>query len=141
LINEGNILLLGDFNARTTTNQAILLSNDSNHNPLCIVEDLILANRYNRNSENLTENLFGIELVKLCSFQDLIICNGVMKWPNSNWMTCINGIGSNVVDYVIYDVPISNQIINFDLLNDHDPGSDHRPLTPNSKLHHAQKTS
>ena len=33
LKNEGNILLLGDFNARTTTNQDTLLSNDSNHNP------------------------------------------------------------------------------------------------------------
>jgi len=33
--NEGHsILMLGDFNAKTTTNQAIILSNDSNPNPL-----------------------------------------------------------------------------------------------------------
>jgi hypothetical protein len=129
LRNEGNILLLGDFNARTATNQAILLSNDSNHNPLWLDEDLVLANSYKRSSEDLTENLFGTELVKLCSSQDLIICNGVMKWPNSNQMTCIHGLGSSVMDYVIFDIPISNQIVTFDLLNDHEPNSDHRPLT------------
>jgi hypothetical protein len=49
LRNEGSILLLGDFNARTATNQAIILSNDSNPNPLWLDEDLVLANRYKRN--------------------------------------------------------------------------------------------
>jgi hypothetical protein len=45
-------------------------------------------------------------------------------------MTCIHGLDSSVVDYVISDIPISNQIVTFDLLNDHQPNSDHRPLTP-----------
>jgi hypothetical protein len=121
--------LLGDFNARTATNQATLLSNDSNHNPLWLDEDLVLSNSYKRRFEDLIENLFGTELVKLCSSQDLIIFNGVMKWPNSNQMTCIHGLGSSVIDYVIYDIPVSNQIVTFDLLNDHEPDSDHRPLT------------
>ena len=52
-----------------------------------------------------------------------------MKWPNSNQMTCIHGIGSNVVDYVICDIPVSNRITTFDFLNDHEPDSDHKPLT------------
>jgi hypothetical protein len=92
LKNEGSILLLGDFNLRTATNQATLLSNDSNHNHVWLDDDLILANIYKRYSEDLTENLFGTELVKLCSSQDLIICNGLKKWPNSNKMTCIHGL-------------------------------------------------
>jgi hypothetical protein len=79
LKNEGNILLLGDFNARTTTKQDTLLSNDSNHNPLWLDEDIVLSNSYKRSSEDLIENLFGTKLVKLYSSQDLIICNGVMK--------------------------------------------------------------
>jgi hypothetical protein len=77
----------------------------------------------------LIKNLFGTKLIKLCSSQDLIICNGLMKWLKSNQMTCIHGIGSSVMDYVISDIPIYNQIVNFDLLNDHEPNSDHRPLT------------
>jgi hypothetical protein len=44
-------------------------------------------------------------------------------------MTCIHGLGSSVVDYVIFDIPVSNQITTFDLLNDHEPDSDHKPLT------------
>jgi hypothetical protein len=41
LRNEGSILLLGDFNARTATNQAIILRNDSNPNLLGLEINLI----------------------------------------------------------------------------------------------------
>jgi hypothetical protein len=129
LRNEGNILLLEDFNARTTTKQATLLSIGSNHNPLWLDEDLVLSNSYKRISEDLIENLFRTELAKISISQDLIIFNGVIKWPNSNQMTCIHGIGSSVIDYVISDIPVSNQIQTFDLLNDHELDSDHKPLT------------
>ena len=56
-----------------------------------------------------------------------------MKWPNSNQMTCIHVLGSSVVDYVISDIPASNQITTFNLLNDHEPHSDHKTLTPTLK--------
>jgi hypothetical protein len=137
LKNEGNILVLGDFNARTATKQATLLSDESNHNPLWLDEDLVLSNSCKRSSEELIENLFGTELVKLCSSQDLIICNGVMKWPNSNQMTCIHGLGSSIVDFVISDIPVSKQIATFDLLNDHESDSHHTGFNPNSKFFHA----
>jgi hypothetical protein len=52
-----------------------------------------------------------------------------MKWPNSNQMNCIHRLYSSVLDYVISDIPISNQIVTFDLLNDHEPDFDHKPLT------------
>ena len=119
LRNDGNILLIGEFNARTSNNQAIILRNHFNPNPLWLDEDPTLASRYKRSSEDLRENLFGSKLVKLCSAQDLIICNGLKKWPNSSKMTYIHGLGSSVVDYVISDLPLYNEIINFDLLNDH----------------------
>ena len=44
-------------------------------------------------------------------------------------MTYIHGLGSSVVDYVISDIPVSNQITTFDLLNYHDPNYHHKPLT------------
>jgi hypothetical protein len=44
-------------------------------------------------------------------------------------MTCIHGLDSSFVGYVISDVLISNQIVTFDLLNNHEPDYDHRPLT------------
>ena len=42
LKNEGNILVLRDFDARTATKQDTILSTDSNHNPLWLDEDLFL---------------------------------------------------------------------------------------------------
>ena len=33
-----------------------------------------------------------------------------------------------MVDYVISDIPLYNEIINFDILDDHEPDSDQRPL-------------
>jgi hypothetical protein len=52
-----------------------------------------------------------------------------MKWPNSNQMTYMHGLGNSVLDYVISHIPVSNQITTFDLLNDHEPDSNHKPLT------------
>jgi hypothetical protein len=46
-------------------------------------------------------------------------------------MTCIHGLGSSVVDYVISDIPVSNQITNFDVFNDHETDFIHTPLTLN----------
>ena len=66
--NEGNILLMGDFNARTSSNQAILLSNHSNPNHLWLDEDLTLASRYKRSYEDLKDNLFGSELLAIYKF-------------------------------------------------------------------------
>ena len=94
---------MGDFNARTSSNQVILLSNYSNPNPLWLDEDLDLGNRYKTSFEYLSEKLFFFHLVKFFSAQDRIICNALTKWPNSSQMNCIHGIGSIVVDYVIYD--------------------------------------
>jgi hypothetical protein len=40
-------------------------------------------------------------------------------------MTCTHGLGYNVIYYVSYDILIYNQVVNFDILNDHGPGLDH----------------
>jgi hypothetical protein len=101
--------MLGDFNAITVTNQDIILRNHSNPNPLWLDNDLVLSNRYKRNLEDLIENLHDIELIKIFISRDLIICNGLMKWLKYNQMTCIHGLGSNVVDYVILNILVYNQ--------------------------------
>jgi hypothetical protein len=127
--NEGIILMLGDFNDRNKINQAIILCNDSNPNTLWLDEDLVLANNYKRNSEVLIKNLFGTKLIQLYSSQYLIICNGLRNCPNYNSMDCIHRLGSSVINYVILDIPIYNQIVNFDILHDHELDFDHRHLT------------
>ena len=123
-----------EFNAWTFSNHAILLSNYSNPNPLWSDEDLELANMYKRSFEDLGENLFECELVIFCSAKDINVCNGLTKWPNTSKITCIHGIGSSVVDYVISDIPIYNKLIDFNIFNDHEPDSDHRPLIINLNI-------
>ena len=113
--------MIGDFNAQNYSNQAILLRNYSNPNPLWLAKDLELANMFKRSYEDLGENLFGCEMVKFCSAQDIIIRNSLTKWTKSRWMTCIHGLGSSVVDYIIFDIPIYNKLIHFNIFNDHVP--------------------
>ena len=43
-------------------------------------------------------------------------------------MTSIHGPHNSVVDYVIFDILVYNKIVNFDILNDHEPNFDHIPL-------------
>ena len=64
-------------------------------------------------------------------------------------MTCIHGLGSSVVDYVIYDIPIYKKLIDFNFFNNYVPDSDHRPLIvtlniamdsdPKEENYHCQK--
>ena len=128
LINEGSIIFLGEFNARTTTNQPIILSNDYKTNHLWLVEDLVLAINFKINFEYMFDNLFNTKIIKVYSSKYVTICNGVMKWPKSNQMNCIHGL--TVRDDVIYNIPKYNLISNVAILNGHDLYSNHRvPLT------------
>ena len=56
-------------------------------------------------------------------------------------MICIHGLGSSVVDYVIFDIPIYNKLIDFNIFNDHELNSDHRTLiiTLNIAMHNNPK--
>jgi len=98
---------------------------------LWLDEDGHLANRFKRKSEDIIENLFGTELLKLCSSQDLIICNYINKWPLSSQMNCSHGLGSTIMDYAISDIHVLNHITNFELLNGYESNfdSDHRSLS------------
>lgn len=58
----------------------------------------------------MTDNIFGTDLVNLHSIQKLIICNRVIGSPKSNQMTCIHGLNSNVIDYVIFDILVKTKL-------------------------------
>ena len=58
---------MGDTNSWTSSNQAILLRNYSNPNPLSWNEDLELDKRYKISYEDIGENLFETKLIKFCS--------------------------------------------------------------------------
>lgn len=51
----------------------------------------------------------------------------------------IYGIGSSVIDYVMSDIPIYSQIVNFDILINHEPNLSHMHLilTLNFVMHNS----
>lgn len=122
-----------------------MLSNYYNLDQLWLDEDGNLYNQFKRNSEDIIENLFNIELLKNCSSQDLVIRNEINKWPLSHQMTCFHGLGSSVMDQSIFDTHFLDRIKNFELLNRHEPDSNHKPLSlsPNLVMHttHMQETN
>ena len=75
-----------------------------------------------KNSKDLGGKLLSFEPIKICSSQYLIACNGLIKWPKYNWMTCIHGIGTSVVHHLVSNIPIYNQIVKFDILINHKQG-------------------
>ena len=115
------------FNTWTSSNQFIILINYSSLDLYWLDEDPALDCHYKSSFVDLGENMFIFDLVKLCSAQDFIICNSLMKKPNYLQMNFMHGIGSRLVDYVISNIPLYNIMINLDILNTPEVELDHRP--------------
>ena len=60
-------------------------------------------------------NHFGAELLGLCFLYNMVICNGMEKWPKSSGITCKRYNGQNVVNYVICSQDYVTKIINFEI--------------------------
>ena len=74
----GKVLLVGDFNARTTSEQASILCCTEGCNPIWLKEES--NHQWTRVSEdNKGCNLFGEQLLTLCGAFDLVICNGLVR--------------------------------------------------------------
>ena len=121
------MILVGDFNARTTNQQACILSCKEDQNPIWFTEEE--NPQWVRCSEDdEVSNHFGEELLTLCGAFNLIICNGLDKWKRSGKFTCNTYNGASVVDYVICSQSLIEKIDkvkigehNWDLKLDHNP--------------------
>jgi hypothetical protein len=94
-------LIVGDFNARTTCEQASILRCKEDYNPIWLTEER--NHQWTRVSEdNKSSNFFGEQLLTLCGAFDLVICNGVARWANSGNFTCNTYNRVSVVDNAIF---------------------------------------
>ena len=74
-------------------------------------------------------NHFGAELLGLCCLYNMVICNGMEKWPKSGGITCKRYNGQSVVDYVICSQDYVAKIINFEIEDcPMELKSDHNPI-------------
>jgi exonuclease III len=121
------ILIVGDFNVRTTCEQASILRCKEDCNPIWLTEER--NHQWTRVSENnKSSNFFGKQLLTLCGAFDLVICNGVARWAIFGNFTCNTYNGASAVDYAICshglcekmeEVLIGEQL--WELKSDHKP--------------------
>jgi hypothetical protein len=72
---------------------------------------------------------FGVELLGLCRFFGMVICNGMRGWPTSRGITCKTYNGQSVVDYSICSQSFTSKVLKFDIGDcPIEPKSDHAPL-------------
>ncbi|KAH9299597.1 hypothetical protein KI387_031279, partial [Taxus chinensis] len=151
---SGEIILLGDFNARTANNQSLQLTSLEGG------EDNLLWFKEEENKlwERLSQDdsggvsHFGVELLGLCSLYNMVICNGMRAWPRLGNITCKTYNGQSVVDYVICSQSFISTLLEFEIGDcPIELKSDHRPLLvklgtafnqqQRNQAHHMQKAS
>ena len=109
----GNILLVGDFNARTSNSPDYII-NDSDDNFIPIYDDYCLDDlpKY-RISQDSQLDTRGKHLLEICIESKLRILNGRCLGDTLGSFTCHTYNGSSVVDYAIASEEILKNILYF----------------------------
>ena len=98
---QGEVFLVGDFNARTQSRQCTIFQMDRNLE-MVNVEPLALGITRTSKDQGADATSFGHHLLELGSRHQMIIYNGLAKWPGSDELTCFpHGGGASTVDYLI----------------------------------------
>ena len=126
---KGDVILQGDFNARTGSMQEFAVHDDDNQF-LEIPEDYeIDTENYRYSQDENTTNSRGRILIDLCTALSLRILNGRVVGDLTGKKTCFKYNGSSVVDYVIISSGILNYV-NYFIVNALEPHlSDHCSLS------------
>ena len=96
------VLLLGDFNAMIGTQQTSLL--DFHSDPVLLHEVDIEDSGFPHSfvDTHAPTTTYGRALSDLGCIHDMVIYNGIARWPASNSFTCFpHEGGASVVDYII----------------------------------------
>ena len=121
---KGIVIINGDFNARTGTENDII-SPDKFDNDLGIEIETF---RYKRNSQDVVRNKAGEDLIDMCKSLDLCIVNGRKVGDPFGNYTCIKWNGNSTIDYLITPKSFFNQVLTFKVGKYEPLISDHRPL-------------
>lgn len=123
---QGNILLCGDFNARTGTEPDCIDPAGNSH----IFNNLsapLIPITMTRNNPDKTINKNGKELVHLCRALGLYMLNGRIRGDSLGRFTYCSALGTSVVDYAITDMDPSS--ISAFTVRPQSPFSDHCQIT------------
>ena len=124
---QGQIVLLGDLNARTGT-----LNDFIEHD---CQDFLVIPDTYNldknwpkRNNADYTVNKLGGEILQLCIANKLRILNGRVTGDLDGKLTLYQSTGASTVDYGIVSEDLQNTILGFQV-QPLTPYSDYCPIT------------
>ena len=98
---QGEVFLVGDFNARTQSRQCTIFKMDENRGMTSVDPSEIGITRISKDQGADATN-FGNHLLELGSRHQLVIYNGLQRWPGSEELTCFpHGGGESTVDYLM----------------------------------------
>ena len=133
--NKGTVLIQGDFNARTGMREDFI-----SHDKFDEIFGIENHDKHKRNSEDVTVNQMGGELLDFCKTNDFSILNGRKLGDIFGQYTSHQWNGSSVVDYVITSTNDINNILSF-YVGDFVPWlSDHCPLFTNIAINAQNST-
>ena len=124
--NLGDVILAGDFNARTGLLNDYI-ENDSFDNQYLDNYD-IDQTFPKRNNSDLKINKLGEEIVQLCISNKLRILNGRKTGDLNGKITSYQRLGSSTIDYGIVDEKLWKDILAFEI-ESLTPYSDHCPIS------------
>ena len=124
-INSENILLIGDFNARTKTFEDTLAK--EKHLNEFLPQSFYSKIKTERSNQDITENRYGKKLIEYCVATQSYIANGRTLGDFQGKYTYHQQNGSSVVDYAILSENLNKYIRKFQVL-DPSVGSDHCPI-------------
>ena len=109
---KGDIMLCGDFNARTWSCLDFINNDNADHLPLYknyCTDHKVEA----RNNMDTTSDTRGKDLIELCIGNELRILSGRVLGDIYGNFTCFTPNGTSVVDFVIVSHSILDRILNF----------------------------
>ena len=119
-----NIILMGDFNARTMGLDDTLLMEKHESNIPNEFYSKIDSKRCNQDTNG---NKYGKKLIEHCVATRSFIVNGRTVGDFQGKLTCHEQSGSSTVDYAVVDENLKSVIQKFEVL-DNTMGSDHCPI-------------
>ena len=111
---KGEVIVQGDFNARTNVDDDTIAIDKHDDNELMIPTENLSQNVHGRNSEdNVPSDHRGKELLEMCKSLGLLILNGRKVGDLFGKYTSFQWNGSSVVDYVLASNSVFSSISYF----------------------------
>ena len=126
IADQGDLICLGDFNARSGTELDYLNNEDNSDIPFIpdhYVTDTIAT--FPRGNKDTVTNQYGEQLIALCRSVPLRVCNGRKLGDILGEYTCYKWNGQSVVDYCLVSPNIYNKVSSFKVNNFIPQLSDH----------------